>query len=184
MSGNAAAAAGAVNVYAVVLLEQFIPILSVVLVLTAVTALAGRIGTRRGFGATFGFIAPFGFLGGTSGLIAGASSEPIVGALLTGLLGLISALLSFLVSKETLKEWRVYLPAAITLLCLSALGGLTIGKAYQTKFFYADREYARWLLQHENVDLKTMAVRQRYDLCVEKLGDAGRDKCAEVLVAH
>jgi hypothetical protein len=80
------------------------------------------------------FLLAFGFLGGVTGLIAGVSRESIVGGLLTGLLGVISALLSYLFSKEALKEWRHYIPYAIMLLVISALAGLSMRLLQNAKY--------------------------------------------------
>ena len=99
------------------------------------------------------FLVSFGFLGGISGLIAGVSKQSIVEALLTGILGIISALLMYLLSKESLKEWRPIIPFALILLLVSALAGLCIGGSYRTKRIQADNIYARRLMLYEKVDL-------------------------------
>lgn len=100
------------------------------------------------------FLVAFGLLGSVAGLIAGVSQESIVGALLTGLLGLMTTLLTYLLGKESLVEWRPVIPMALILLMLSALGGLSIGSAYKKERSIYERKYAQWLLRYENVDLE------------------------------
>jgi hypothetical protein len=100
------------------------------------------------------FIFAFGLLGSVAGLITGVSQESIVGALLTGLLGLMTTLLTYLLGKESLVEWRPVIPMALILLMLSALGGLSIGSAYKKERSSYERQYAQWLLRYEHVDLE------------------------------
>lgn len=100
------------------------------------------------------FLVAFSLLGSVAGLIAGVSQESIVGALLTGLLGLITTLLTYLLSKESLVEWRGIIPFALILLMLSTLGGLSIGSAYKKERSLYERNYAKWLLRYEKVDLE------------------------------
>jgi hypothetical protein len=79
---------------------------------------------------------PFAFaiLGGVAGVITGSSMEPLVGALITGVLGIVSAVLSYAFAKETDPAIRAVIPAAIILLLLNALGGLAVGQNAKKKF--------------------------------------------------
>jgi len=100
------------------------------------------------------FIDAFGFLGSITGIIAGVSQESIVSALLTGLLGVISSLLAYLLGKESLIEWRPVIPVALTLLLLSTLAGLTMGSIYKKERTEYERAYARRMMLYEKVDLE------------------------------
>ncbi|TFB39018.1 hypothetical protein [Pseudomonas sp. F01002] len=100
------------------------------------------------------FLVAFSLLGSVAGLITGVSQESIVGALLTGLLGLMTTLLTYMLGKESLIEWRTVIPMALILLMLSALGGLSIGAAYKKERSSYERKYSQWLLRYENVDLE------------------------------
>jgi hypothetical protein len=168
--------------YSAVLQQQFMPMFLAILFLSLITSLIALFITKEKFSKLIGSCLPFGFLGGTAGLIAGASAEPIVGALLTGMLGIISALLTLLFAKETLKQWQAFIPVAITLLCLSALAGLSIGKVHRSQWTSFDRNYQRWLLEHEKVHLELMKTRKRHQLCIELSSTEDRSKCANILL--
>lgn len=138
------------------LLELFFPVIAVITLLGGIFVAAARFTQSpptRGYAV---FLLCFGFLGGVTGLIAGVSRESIVGGLLTGLLGIISALLAYLFSKESLKQWHHYIPYAIMLLVISSLAGLTIGGIYKTKWESFDRDYKKWLLEYEKVYLEVL----------------------------
>ncbi|MGB3212975.1 MAG: hypothetical protein WBB19_19895 [Desulforhopalus sp.] len=100
------------------------------------------------------FIIAFGFLGSITGLIAGVSQEPIISAMLTGLLGLISALLAYLLGKESLKEWRPIIPLGMIFLMVGTLFGLSCGGTYKFKRADYNKDYSRRLLLYEKVDLE------------------------------
>lgn len=102
------------------------------------------------------FLMAFGLLGGVTGLIAGVSRESIVQGLLTGLLGIVTALLSYLFGKESLKEWRNHIPYAIILLIVCCLAGLSIGGSYRNERDKSDREYNEYLLEYEKVYLEVL----------------------------
>jgi predicted nucleic acid-binding protein len=100
------------------------------------------------------FILAFGLLGGIAGLITGVAKDAsIVNGLLTGLLGVVTALLSYLFGKESLAAWRPAIPLAMIVLVVNALMGLSIGGTYKSDREEFEREYARWLLRYERVDL-------------------------------
>lgn len=149
----------------VALKELFLPLTIVVCFLGGLIVAIASFATRKertsGFAA---FLMSFGFLGGVTGLMAGASRESLLGGLLTGLLGIMSALLSYLFSKETLKEWRPYIPYAITLLVLSSLAGTSIGGIYKARWEEFDRQYKRWFLEYEKVYLEALKQEQQRDV--------------------
>jgi hypothetical protein len=132
----------------------FLPLLLFILPAWTLCVLVLRYG---GFSKILGqgpFLLSFATLGGVSGLIAGASQTSIVEALLTGLLGLVSALLSYLFGKESLAIWRPAIPFALILLVSCTLGGLVVGGAYKTDRIEAEKIYARRWLLYEKVDLE------------------------------
>lgn len=136
--------------------QAFIPILTMTVFLGIIIVVVSRLAGIRNTGVHYSFLFCFGILGGTSGLIAGVSKEPIVGGLLTGLLGIISALLSYLFSKESAKQFHNHIPFAISFLVLNALAGLSIGGGYKSKWDEFDRNYKEWLLQYEKVELEVL----------------------------
>lgn len=76
-------------------------------------------------------IVAFCFLGVILGAIAGGSSTPVGEALVTGVLGIITALLTFLLSKDSIQTWRVFIPYAMVALLMSAFLGLVVGANYK-----------------------------------------------------
>ncbi|WP_285578094.1 hypothetical protein [Geothrix limicola] len=136
--------------------ELFLPIMVTVLLLGSLFVVLIRFSISKPIAGSTPFIFAFASLGGITGLIAGSSREAIVGGLLTGLLGLISALLSYLFSKESLKEWRPYIPFAIILLVINALVGLSVGGIYKEKWEQFDRDYIEWKLEYEKVYLEVL----------------------------
>lgn len=76
-------------------------------------------------------IVAFCFLGVILGVIAGGSSTPIGEALVTGVLGVITALLTYLLSKDAANPWRIFIPYAMVALLISAFVGLIVGANYK-----------------------------------------------------
>lgn len=150
------------------LIELFIPVIVVIALLGGTFVVIARVTLSPPTKGYAVFLLCFGFLGGVAGLIAGVSRESIVGGLLTGLLGVISALLSYLFSKESLKQWHHYIPYAIMLLVISALAGLSIGGTYKTKWDSYDREYKKWLLEYEKVYLEVLKEERLMKLKAQK----------------
>ena len=132
----------------------FTPLLITIFILTGVFIIITKmiVGPLTRSYAAF-FIA-FGFLGGIAGLIAGASQQPIVSGLLTSMLGIISAFLTYLLSKDILEELRQIIPIALVLLLTASLGGLTIGGSYKNDQDEFERLYKRRLMLYEKVDLE------------------------------
>lgn len=137
--------------------DLFLPVVCSIALLTGATALlaipAFRVAKAKGAAA---LLLAFGFLGGVPGLIAGMSREQIVGALLTGLLALLSALVSYLFSKDAMKEWRPFIPYMIVALVVNALGGLSIGGVYKKRWEIYDRQYKEYALEREKVYLEVL----------------------------
>jgi len=164
--------------YTVVTAELILPIVAVVFITSAVVALCCKLASKLSFMQVFGFSLAFGFLGGTSGLIAGATSEPIIGAFLTALLGLVSGALSLLFVKGAVAEGapspaelRPFVSPAIVVLSLCALLGLTIGRVYQTKWTNYEREYAQSKSINETVYMPLARLWKQYDYCRSKVKD-------------
>lgn len=153
----------------VALSELFFPVAAVIALLGSAFVTVARLTSSPPTQGYAVFLLSFGFLGGVTGLIAGVSRETIIGALLTGLLGIISALLSYLFGKESLLQWRHYIPYAIMLLVTSALAGLSIGGIYKAKFDEFDRNYKRALLEYEKVYLEVLKEERLQKLHEKKL---------------
>jgi hypothetical protein len=106
-------------------------------------------------------------------MIAGASSEPIVGAVLTGLLGLISAILSYMLGKDALGSVRAIMPFIVVGLTLSALAGLTIGRAYKVRWDDYDIASKKHMLDYEHTYLPLVEKIKFLELCTKTFADPG-----------
>ena len=126
-------------------------------ILVAVCSVPAIVASRYVFqvrdGITSTFLVACAFLGAVPGIIAGGSMQPLVQALLTGLIGLASSLMLYLLGKEATKNWRKAVPMALIVLLVSTLGGLAIGAAYKKQFTSYERLYQRRMLLYEKVDL-------------------------------
>jgi len=169
--------------YQAVLTQLVGPILlavvAILIVVAALYKLVGGLSLR----AVLGFSVPFAFLGGVSGLIAGATSEPIVGAFLTGLLGLVSGALSLLFAKQPAAatstdpsppEIRHLIGPSIVVLCLTALAGLAIGRVYHTQWVDYERKYAQSKDLNEKVYMPLARIWKQHEYCRSKVKDPSR----------
>jgi hypothetical protein len=167
--------------YGVVFNQLVLPSISAVLVVTIAVAAFYRLFARLPLSAVLGFSIPFGFLGGISGLIAGATSEPIVGAFLTGLLGLVSGALSLLFARQAAlgspmpasSDITDMVGPAIVVLCLTALAGLAIGRVYQTQWVNYERQYAEVKDLNEKVNMPLAKLWKQHEYCLTKARDPG-----------
>lgn len=165
--------------YQVVLEQLVVPVLIAVIGIVAVVSTIYWRLANLPFRELAGFSIPFGFLGGISGLIAGATSEPIVGAFLTGLLGLVSGALSLLYARQAATSATPLASSAIAdlvgpsivALCLTALAGLAIGRVYQTQWVKYERQYQETKDLNEKVNMPLARIWQQYDYCRSKVKD-------------
>ncbi len=128
------------------------------------------------------FITPYALLGTVLGYVAGSSKEEIIGALLTGVLTLVGALLSYAFSQNAVSEWRDLLPPAVAALAIGALAGISAGQINRSAEADYERQYSRWLIQFEKVDVPAMALKVRHNDCVQKVSPQLRAKCDELLL--
>lgn len=147
-------------------IELALPLFIAVTVVSAAAAISLKLSTKAAVAAFVPFLFAFAFVGGVPGMIAGSSQEPIVGGVLTGLLGIISALLAYLFGKESLQEWRPIIPFAMMSMIVSAMIGLTVGSIYKAKMTDYEREYTEYKSELENLyfpverERRLMALRQ------------------------
>lgn len=165
--------------YQVVLTQLVVPIVLAVIVLVVAVAGLYWAWAKLSFRQVLGFSIPFGFLGGISGLIAGATSEPIVGAFLTGLLGLVSGALSLIIAKQaaggttsgSAADVAVLVGPSIVVLCLTALSGLAIGRVYQTTWVKYERTYQETKDLNEKVYMPLARIWKQHEYCRSKVKD-------------
>ena len=84
------------------------------------------------------FMFAFCCMGVVPGVIAGYSQQAIAGAFLTATIGIVSALLSFAFSKESLEAWRPAIPFAIIALLICSLAGFSSGSVAKGKWLAHD----------------------------------------------
>ena len=137
------------------MLQIFVPILIVTGLWGGFATLAAaRIVNKKihteGFRA---MILGFACFGATAGMISGVCRDSIVGLFLTGLLSVFSAMLSYLFTKESLKEWRPYVPYALVALSFSAISGLSCGGYHKAQWEQFDRDYEKAMLEYKQVTL-------------------------------
>lgn len=129
--------------------DLFIPVFTGAIGISIILSLICRLAFQTSLAQSFTFISAFSFLGCICGAIAGASKETIVGALLTAILGLISALLAYLFGKETPEQSKQIIPMGMIALLVSALAGLTIGGINAKRWVVSDRAYEKYKLDYQ-----------------------------------
>jgi hypothetical protein len=128
------------------------------------------------------FALSFAILGGTSGAIAGSSFEPLVGALVTGVLGIVSAMISYAFTKTGDRALRAFIPPIIILLLINALVGLSIGRTWKIKWDNYATNLDRYRAKRDGIwvpvtrEYQTLVVRK----CMEesKSADEARRRCS------
>jgi hypothetical protein len=121
------------------------------------------IGSIKASGAA-AFVVALAFLGGVVGIIAGASQQAILEAVIAGMLTLISALMMYLLSKESLASWRPVIPYAMIMLLINTFLGVNIGGAYKTQYLDFEAAYNRRLLLYEKVELEVCKEKRLMEL--------------------
>lgn len=141
--------------------ELFLPILVATMVVAAIGAAILRIDGGGPLRSNLAFLLAFAALGAVPGLIAGWSREPVTGALLTGLLGLLSAMLAYLFGKESLASFRPVIPVLILVLLFGAVAGLGIGGIKKKEWDQYERAYTDYRAKH---DQQAIVVAREVDL--------------------
>lgn len=93
------------------------------------------------------------FLGTILGVIAGGSATPLGQSLVTGILGIVATLLTYLLSKESAADWRNLMPFAMIALMVAAFAGLMIGGNYKAVRQSNEESVAQWQKYYEVVML-------------------------------
>jgi len=108
-------------------------------------------GKKKGFWI---YILVFALLGTVTGFVAGNSREPVISAVLPGLLALVTALCGYAFTVEGLKHLQPAIPFCILALMLSSVYGLAFGSNVRGKDDDFKRAYDKYLLHYQNVDLE------------------------------
>ena len=116
----------------------------------------------------FVFLLAFGSLGGLLGYSAGASQQSIIGTVLPTLLTLITLLLGYIFSKDTLPHLKQVIPFCLVALILNAFFCLFLGGRVKRANNDFEREYNKRLLYYERVELEVEKARLLKELQQEK----------------
>lgn len=113
----------------------------------------------------------FAVLGGTSGAIAGSSFEPLVGAMVTGVLALVSGLVSYAFTKTKDRLLRASIPPTIILLLINVLTGLSVGRAWKVKWDVYATNLDRYRAKRDGI---WVPVTREYQMLIVRkcVGDA------------
>ena len=130
------------------------PALLAIAGLAAVGAAALRVQTAQPVHGSLSLIVAFAAVGVTSGVAAGNSRDPVVGAVLPAMLTLVSGLFVYMFSKDGLAQWRPVIPFCVAVVAIGGLVGLSLGSTLRSQFDNFEREYAKALLRYERVELE------------------------------
>jgi len=111
----------------------------------------GVTGKRSGYWI---YILVFALLGTVTGIVAGNSREPAISAVLPALLALVTALCGYAFTVEGLKKLQPAIPFCILALMLSSVYGLAFGATLRGKNDDYKRDYDKYILHYQNVDLE------------------------------
>jgi hypothetical protein len=100
------------------------------------------------------YLLAFGALGGLLGYSAGASQQSIIGTVLPTLLTLITFLMGYIFSKDSLPHLKDLIPFCLLVLILNSFLCLFIGGRVKRVNAEYERRYNEWLMHYERVDLE------------------------------
>lgn len=122
--------------------------------------LLARLVSRLSVSGQLIFLLAFGSLGGLLGYSAGASQQSIIGTVLPTLLTLITFLLGYIFSKDSLPELKPLIPYCLLVLILNPFFCLFLGGRVKRENADFEREYNRRLLYYEKVELEVEKAKQ------------------------
>jgi FtsH-binding integral membrane protein len=136
-----------------VLFNIFIPSILFISIAAVILISIARLMSKPSLKGWQLLIFAFSLLGGVIGIFVGMSQTPVIGTVLPALLAFITGFLTYLFSKETLKEWRSIIPVCIISLLITSLFGSFMASQVRLDFELNTREYQRFLLHYEKVRL-------------------------------
>lgn len=160
------------------------PTLAAIAVLVALARLGLAIGKRSTAPAkktvhgTLAFLTAFAALGVTTGFAAGDSRAPAIGAMLPAVLGVVSGLLTYLFSKDSLSDWRPIIPAGVTVLVVGGLIGLSFGSTLRGKSDQYEKDYAKYLIRYQYLELETQKAKYLAELELWKANELSKVSAA------
>lgn len=113
-------------------------------------------------------ITAFSLLGGVLGIAGGASRTPVMGELLPAFLTVITALLGYIFTRESMVSLRPAIPHCLIALLVTSILGMFFGAGIRGEKEDFDRKYERRLLEYKQVDLEVRKARAINELEIEK----------------
>lgn len=157
------------------------PLIIAISITVAGCLIALRLGKKQlkpGHGA---FIVAASFIGAVLGAIAGGSSTSLGAALISGVLGVISTLLAYTLSKDSLRDWRHLTTYAIVVLLVSAFLGLLVGANYKAIRTASEVKIRLWQSYFDKVVLPTCEREMELRLSGNELPKDYVSQCAEIM---
>jgi hypothetical protein len=118
-------------------------------------------GKKKGFWI---YILVFALLGTVTGVVAGNSREPAISAVLPAMLALVTALCGYAFTVEGLKHLQPAIPYCILALMFSSVYGLAFGSNLRGKDEEFKRQYDKYLLHYQNVELEVEKAQKLKEL--------------------
>lgn len=138
----------------------FLPVAVAVTLVTLPVYLLARFISKLNAHGQLIFLMAFGSLGALLGYSAGASKQSIIGTVLPTLLTLITLMLGYIFSKETLPHLQPIIPYCLLVLILNSFFCLILGGRVKRQNEEFEREYNRRLLWYERVELEVEKAKQ------------------------
>lgn len=111
-----------------------------------------------------------GVLGGISGAIAGSSQDALVGGLISGVLGIATAIMSIGYGKDANPKLSALFPILIFMLLMNVLSGIAAGKSSRKKWDDYQIALADYRADYDKIYVPmTLEIRKAvFALCVQK----------------
>lgn len=147
-----------------------LPVLALVTLLALLVWIGFRLAGRRLDGQRIALVVSFGMLGGIVGAIGGSSQQPLVGVIVSGLIGVLTSYGSIAYGKEANGAIGAMLPSMICVLLLTTLFGLATGQEWRKKWDNYNMSVDDYRTDYDKVYAPVTAhIREKiFDLCVEK----------------
>lgn len=112
----------------------------------------------------------FGLLGGIAGAIAGSSQDSLVGGLISAVLGMATAIMSYGYGKDANPKFSALFPVLTFMLLINVLSGLATGQSWRKKWDAYEIDLAEYRTDYDKIYAPmTLEIRKMvFDLCVKQ----------------
>jgi hypothetical protein len=137
------------NLFWVPLTKILIPWLAVVALLTLISIIAYRLVIKKRTRDAYGLITSFVAIGALLGITAGASKSPVIGTFLPALITLITAVVGYLFTRDSLEKWRPVIPFCLIGMMMASVVNMFAGTSLTEMHRSYERAYEVWLLEQK-----------------------------------